>query len=560
MLATILLVFYIGMEMAFRSQLIDYISSITNYFDVYFIEFSGRFISSIGFAILVNQFVGDFRAGKKIIIAICSFILFFWVEKVAINYITSIMSNDVKVKAALLVNYRESILLRLKSTKEINLDQASQYDKVRVSFLAISNINNIDLINSLFQTKRKDFELVYFKKALKNIDIEQEQFPQQLSSLIDLWSDISYKTKPLSVALEKNKRKILNSQAFISKRLKEYYNNQSFHKSLKDLLSSNDGREFVISGRFIGLFLFITQNEFPHLPPSIEYCVIRKPWMANDLKGMIKYIHICTGEEIMKIVNSRFKGENIIINSKDVPEVITRQKFDQFFTQPYFYEVTEYVAPFVARENGKIYPFDKLAPLTIIHKKHPILAKELSINLAKKQAHEISNLLDNPELAMSNERYNFILDSYLKSMLVPPIMIVISTLMILLNIIKLVGGVITISFEQKNNVKYITNSLIFGAMCCIMLFLPSFISSDNKITFLYEKQTTKIIRSWTEDVSLLMSVINHKTPIFKECLGMITYIDGLSQKLDVPILSSGLYNNNSYRRLLRMRLEEYIIE
>ncbi|MNS17732.1 hypothetical protein D3C72_494130 [compost metagenome] len=159
-------------------------------------------------------------------------------------------------------------------------------------------------------------------------------------------------------------------------------------------------------------------------------------------------------------------------------------------------------------------------------------------------------MIDNPAGANASKRQQMVLESYGKEMIIPPLMIVISTIMIIMNLVKFSVG-ITLGGRYGALRHGVTAVLLCG-----LVALPWWLSAGTAGQFKQEGDMIGYLRVWSEKTSEQMAFVDHRAQPFKAVLNGITIVNIIIQSREFPILSTGAIDDESFRMAAQIRLKE----
>lgn len=531
-LTSILLIAYIAIEVAFRSEMVSYVSSVMHYSEVYFVEFTGRFIASIGFSIFVYQFLSKEQTKlKKAAIITAAFLSFFTVEKVAIETIASSMSDENKARAVLLVNYKESVILGLKDNESIDIKDQSPASKTRIAFLPFANFSNEDLIRSLKASSAKDIAAVFNAKNLRFYELNTYSFKKPLETMNDIYNK-SFDTQLAAVLYIRNNQSALASAwPYLSSRVKTRYTvwhggtSNPKYPTLDKYLSSPLARDYMVKKTGIAA--------------EQRACVVNKPWVATDMNGLVKAVKQCISEAFVAEIEKRLAEDGVAFKSGNQPDIFLKN-FESLYSQPYFKDLVDGLAPFMKKPQGGMYSQERLADKNFV--------RSISGALAEVQMRNLKKIMDDPSSAKGNERNTMLLDSYAKAMIIPPFMIILSTIMIIVNVIKF--GFSASSAVYSGKVKLAMSAIL----TLWVVLLPIVFMDGGKLK--HEGEVVHYVRVWSENTSEALFMVDHKDQPFRAALSAITAINVIVQDMNIPILSSGISDDYSYRMAVSIRMKD----
>lgn len=531
---TISLVFlYIMIEIAFRSEMISFVSSVMHYGEVFFIEFSGRFIASLGFSLFIYQIVANKKnVRSKFLIVISSFLLFFVVEKMIINGIVSSLSQEDRVKAVLLSNYKDSIILNIKSNKHISETSSEETKRTRVAFIPISNINNKDLLSDLKNSSSKDVFSVFSKKGVVFNKINTLSYKRTLRDVEKTYYDVIGVRNAVAGFWAQHGASLRKVFPYAVKNVVERYNIDKNgylgfkYPTMSKFLSSDEARGIIIGHSSIAKLM-----GYSSIPVEIHNCLISKPWSANDFDGMVRYSKECASDSVAADINEKLYDNGIVIKNKRLD--IFKNSFSSLFSQPYFIEVLGYTAPFLISPDGGVYDINNF--------KNENSVLRISGGVAKNQTKDVLYIVKNPEVIDSNAKYKAISDSYSKALIIPPFMILVSTIMIIVNVMKLFMTISSELYTRKSKF-FITFILLSWVASVPFIFMGN---GDKRMNG--ESDAIMYARLWSENTSESMFLINHKNQPFRMALDGLILTNIIVQKYEIPILSSGAIDDYAYR-------------
>lgn len=534
-LTSLFLIAYIAIEVAFRSEMVTYVASVMHYSEVYFIEFTGRFIASVGFALFVYQFLSrDLTTAKKTGIIIGAFLSFFVAEKAVINMVAASLSDENKSRAVLLVNYKESVILGLKKSDMVEGSDTSPAGKTRLAFLPITNLGNDALISKLKSTSSKDMAAVFKVKNERFYEFNTVGFTKEIKLLKDIY------TQTLDVRIEYNQMYKENVVALnagwptVVKRVKRNYeyrfggNQSSEFPTLASYLSSTKARIFVLA--------------HSNLDFSLRHCAGKKSWVATDKDGMVRAIKQCISDGFVTELEEQLADKGVNVNVKDAPNIFTHG-MDGLFAQPYFKNLLNQIAPYMVKPNGGLYNLDKLADKSFV--------RSIAGGLAEVQMRQLKRVMEAPEAAEENERDRLLLESYTKSMIIPPFMIILSTIMIIINMVKF-GFTVSADVYGNQKVKAVM-SLVLVAW---VLLIPVMFRSEASGQLKDEGSGVYYLRQWSENTSEALFIIDHRDQPFRSALNSISFINVMVERFRVPILSGGAADDYTYRMAAEARMRD----
>jgi len=490
-LTSLFLIAYIAIEVAFRSEMVTYVASVMHYSEVYFIEFTGRFIASVGFALFVYQFLSrDLTTAKKTGIIIGAFLSFFVAEKAVINMVAASLSDENKSRAVLLVNYKESVILGLKKSDMVEGSDTSPAGKTRLAFLPITNLGNDALISKLKSTSSKDMAAVFKIKNERFYEFNTVGYTKEIKLLKDIYN------QTLDVRIEFNQMYKENVVALnvgwptVVKQVKFNYNfshggtGSITFPTLASYLSSNKARNYVLG--------------FTGLDYSMRNCAGKKSWVATDKDGMVRAIKQCVSDGFVEELEEQLADKGLKVNIKEAPNIFTHG-MDGLYAQPYFKNLLNHIAPYTVKPNGGLYNLDKLADKAFV--------RSIAGGLAEVQMRQLKRVMEAPEAAEDNERDRLLLESYTKSMIIPPFMIILSTIMIIINMVKF-GFTVSADVYGNQKVKAVM-SLVLVAW---VLLIPVMFRSESSDQLKGEGSSVYYLRQWSENTSEALFIIDHRLP------------------------------------------------
>lgn len=554
-LIPILILLYIAIEIAFRSELVTYVSSVMHYSEVYFVEFSGRFIAAIGFALFVYQIVNKrLGLGARFLVVVVSFLGFFAAEKGLINLISSSLSDESRAKAVLLVNYKESLILGLKDDPLVQAKMPTAAERTRIAFVPIANLSNESLLRDLKVSRAKDIEAVLAAKNKKFYELNQPVFQSQLEALTEIYYGALIASKEAKRFTGKDYTRAKKVWSVVVSRAKNRYLEKSYegeelrgkYRTLNAFYRSEDGRDFILKGKYRTPFMNFSSMAFGQsyklpIPQVLHPCLLQKPWPINSFDSFLKYTRVCLSERYAKALEANLMEKGIEFHSKHQPDIFIKG-FEPMFRSGYFSDVVSAVAPFLKRPEGGLYErtmFDSAEGV-----------KKIAGGLAKGQARELLAMIDNPAGANASKRQQMVLESYGKEMIIPPLMIVISTIMIIMNLVKFSVG-ITLGGRYGALRHGVTVVLLCG-----LVALPWWLSAGTAGQFKQEGDMIGYLRAWSEKTSEQMAFVDHRAQPFKAVLNGITIVNIIIQSREFPILSTGAIDDESFRMAAQIRLKE----
>lgn len=534
-LTSLLLIAYIAIEVAFRSEMVTYVASVMHYSEVYFIEFTGRFIASVGFALFVYQFLSrDLTTLKKTGIIVGAFLSFFVAEKAVINMVAASLSDENKSRAVLLVNYKESVILGLKKSDMVDGSDTSPAGKTRLAFLPVANLGNDDLINKLKATSSKDMAAVFKAKNERFYEFNAVGFAKEIKLIKDIYS------QTLDVRIEFNQMykehvaELNLGWPVVVKRVKRYYEyrfggSKSIEfPTLASYLSSTKARNYALS--------------HSNLDPSLRDCAGKKSWVATDKDGMLKAIKQCVSEGFVAELEEQLAEKGVKVNIKDAPSIFANG-LDGLYAQPYFKNLLDQIAPYMVKPNGGIYNLDKLTDKAFV--------RGIAGGLAEVQMRQLKRVMEAPEAVEDNERDRLLLDSYTKSMIIPPFMIIISTLMIIINMVKF-GFTVSADVYDNKKVKVVMSLMLVAWV----LLIPMMFRGESTNQIKTEGSGAYYVRQWSENTSEALFIIDHRDQPFRSALNSISFINVMVERFHVPILSSGAADDYTFRMAAAVRMRD----
>lgn len=534
-LTSLFLIAYIAIEVAFRSEMVTYVASVMHYSEVYFIEFTGRFIASVGFALFVYQFLSrDLTTAKKTGIIIGAFLSFFVAEKAVINMVAASLSDENKSRAVLLVNYKESVILGLKKSDMVEGSDTSPAGKTRLAFLPITNLGNDALINKLKSTSSKDMAAVFKVKNERFYEFNTVGYTKEIKLLKDIYN------QTLDVRIEFNQMYKENVVALnvgwptVVKQVKFNYNfshggtGSITFPTLDSYLSSNKARNYVLG--------------FTGLDYSMRNCAGKKSWVATDKDGMVRAIKQCVSDGFVEELEEQLADKGLKVNIKEAPNIFTHG-MDGLYAQPYFKNLLNHIAPYTVKPNGGLYNLDKLADKAFV--------RSIAGGLAEVQMRQLKRVMEAPEAAEDNERDRLLLESYTKSMIIPPFMIILSTIMIIINMVKF-GFTVSADVYGNQKVKAVM-SLVLVAW---VLLIPVMFRSESSDQLKGEGSSVYYLRQWSENTSEALFIIDHRDQPFRSALNIISLINLMVERFRVPILSGGAADDYTYRMAAEARMKD----
>lgn len=532
-LTVLLVMIYILVEIAFRSEMISFVSSVMHYGEVFFIEFSGRFIASFGFSLLVYQTISKrWSVRSRAVVVLISFLSFFVAEKAAINWIVSSLSPEDKVKAILLSNYKESVILNIKKDNFVSSAPTDDIRLTRTAFIPVSNINNEKLISSLKNKASNDVFMVFSEKGRIFNSINTKSYKRVLADIEKTYYEIIEVRNVVSGFWSKNGDKIRKLFPYAVKNVTERYNLDKNgylgfkYPTMSKFLNSDEAREIVIGHASIATFF-----GYAPLPDGLVRCLTKKPWAANNFNAMVAYSKECASDAVKEKIGGELAKNGI--NTNPLKLDIFKSDFSSIFSQPYFVDVLGYLAPFLINPNGGVYD--------LVNFKNEASVLKISKGISYYQTKEVLSIINNPALVESNIKYKVISDNYSKSLIIPPFMILVSTAMIILNIIKLFLGVSSDVYVSKSRY-VITFIIIFWVLLIPVTFKGV---SDNRMTG--ETDRVMYARLWSENTSESMFLIKHEKQPFRAVLDGLVLLNIVVQKYEIPLLSSGAIDDYGYR-------------
>lgn len=532
-LAIVLVSLYIMIEIAFRSEMISFVSSVMHYGEVFFIEFSGRFIASLGFSLFIYQIISNKQGLKfKPLIVVLSFFLFFSTEKMIINEIVSSLSQENKVKAVLLSNYKESIILKLRDDEYVSSISSEDTKRTRLAFIPISNINNDKLIRDLKRNLDKDILSVFSRKGVMFNEINTASYKRTLSDVENTYYKVIDVRNAMAGFWAKNSAKLRKLFPYAVKNVTERYNiDKGGHLGFKyptisKFLSSDEARGIVVGHSSIAKLM-----GYSSIPSELYDCLIGKPWLANDFDGMVKYSKECASDSVASEINSQLSKNGIVLKNKNLN--IFKNGFTALFSQPYLIEVLGYTAPFLIKPNGGVYEIKNF--------KDEGSFLKISGGIAANQARDVLSLIKNPDAINSNAKYKAISDGYSKALIIPPFMILVSTVMIVINVMKLFMTISSGLYTNKSK------ALIVTVLLSWIASIPfTFMGAGDK-RMSGESGGIMYARLWSENTSESMFLIRHEDQPFRMALDSLILTNIIVQKYEIPLLSSGAINDYAYR-------------
>ncbi|MFK8770253.1 hypothetical protein [Aeromonas caviae] len=534
-LTSLFLIAYIAIEVAFRSEMVTYVASVMHYSEVYFIEFTGRFIASVGFALFVYQFLSrDLTTAKKTGIIIGAFLSFFVAEKAVINMVAASLSDENKSRAVLLVNYKESVILGLKKSDMVEGSDTSPAGKTRLAFLPITNLGNDALISKLKSTSSKDMAAVFKIKNERFYEFNTVGYTKEIKLLKDIYN------QTLDVRIEFNQMYKENVVALnvgwptVVKQVKFNYNfshggtGSITFPTLASYLSSNKARNYVLG--------------FTGLDYSMRNCAGKKSWVATDKDGMVRAIKQCVSDGFVEELEEQLADKGLKVNVKEAPNIFTHG-MDGLYAQPYFKNLLNHIAPYTVKPNGGLYNLDKLADKAFV--------RSIAGGLAEVQMRQLKRVMEAPEAAEDNERDRLLLESYTKSMIIPPFMIILSTIMIIINMVKF-GFTVSADVYGNQKVKAVM-SLVLVAW---VLLIPVMFRSESSDQLKGEGSSVYYLRQWSENTSEALFIIDHRDQPFRSALNIISLINLMVERFRVPILSGGAADDYTYRMAAEARMKD----
>ncbi len=526
---------YIAIELAFRSEMVTYVASVMHYSEVYFIEFTGRFIASVGFALFVYQFLSrDLTKLKKTGIIIGAFLSFFVAEKAVINMVAASLSDENKSRAVLLVNYKESVILGLKKSDMVEGSDTSPAGKTRLAFLPITNLGNDVLISKLKSTSSKDMAAVFKVKNERFYEFNTVGFTKEIKLLKDIY------TQTLDVRIEYNQMYKENVVALnvgwptVVKQVKFNYDfshggtGSLTYPTLASYLSSNKARNYVLG--------------FTGLDYSMRNCAGKKSWVATDKDGMVRAIKQCISDGFVEELEKQLADKGVKVNVKEAPNIFTHG-MDGLYAQPYFKNLLNHIAPYTVKPNGGLYNLEKLADKAFV--------RSIAGGLAEVQMRQLKRVMEAPEAAEDNERDRLLLESYTKSMIIPPFMIILSTIMIIINMVKF--G-FTVSADLLGNKKVV--AVVSLILVPWVLFTPMMFRDGSANQLKNEGSGVYYLRQWSENTSEALSIIDHRDQPFRLVLNSISFINVMVERFSIPILSSSAADDYTYRMAAEVRMRD----
>ncbi|MFB3240620.1 hypothetical protein Q7C15_17740 [Aeromonas salmonicida] len=526
---------YIAIELAFRSEMVTYVASVMHYSEVYFIEFTGRFIASVGFALFVYQFLSrDLTKLKKTGIIIGAFLSFFVAEKAVINMVAASLSDENKSRAVLLVNYKESVILGLKKSDMVEGSDTSPAGKTRLAFLPITNLGNDVLISKLKSTSSKDMAAVFKVKNERFYEFNTVGFTKEIKLLKDIY------TQTLDVRIEYNQMYKENVVALnvgwptVVKQVKFNYDfshggtGSLTYPTLASYLSSNKARNYVLG--------------FTGLDYSMRNCAGKKSWVATDKDGMVRAIKQCISDGFVEELEEQLADKGVKVNVKEAPNIFTHG-MDGLYAQPYFKNLLNHIAPYTVKPNGGLYNLEKLADKAFV--------RSIAGGLAEVQMRQLKRVMEAPEAAEDNERDRLLLESYTKSMIIPPFMIILSTIMIIINMVKF--G-FTVSADLLGNKKVV--AVVSLILVPWVLFTPMMFRDGSANQLKNEGSGVYYLRQWSENTSEALSIIDHRDQPFRLVLNSISFINVMVERFSIPILSSSAADDYTYRMAAEVRMRD----
>lgn len=532
-MTTLLVAIYILVEIAFRSEMISFVSSVMHYGEVFFIEFSGRFIASLGFSLFIYQIVsGKWNKGGRWLVIATSFLLFFVAEKMIINEIVSSLSPEDKVKAVLLSNYKDSVILNIKRNEHVSNLSSEDIRRTRLAFIPISNINNKALLSELKTNAKNDVLSVFSEKGKIFNDINTISYRRTLKDVENTYYEIIDVRNVVAGFWSKNKAKIRKVFPYAVSNVVERYNIEKNgylgfkYPTISKFLASDEARKIIIGHSSIARFM-----GYSSMPSELFDCLIHKPWAANDFDGMVKYSKECASDAVMNKINEKLSKSGVTIKSARLD--IFKSGFSGVFSQPYFIEVLGYTAPFLINPEGGVYD------LKNFNNEKSVL--RISNGIAKTQTKEVLSLITNPEGIDLNAKYKVVSDNYSKSLIIPPFMILVSTLMIVINVMKLF---MTISSGLYTNKR---KALMLFVLASWIASIPFVFAGVNDKRMSGETDRVMYARLWSENTSESMFLIRHENQPFRTALDGLVLLNIIVQKYEIPLLSSGAIDDYGYR-------------
>jgi len=298
--------------------------------------------------------------------------------------------------------------------------------------------------------------------------------------------------------------------------------------TLASYLSSNKARNYVLG--------------FTGLDYSMRNCAGKKSWVATDKDGMVRAIKQCVSDGFVEELEEQLADKGLKVNIKEAPNIFTHG-MDGLYAQPYFKNLLNHIAPYTVKPNGGLYNLDKLADKAFV--------RSIAGGLAEVQMRQLKRVMEAPEAAEDNERDRLLLESYTKSMIIPPFMIILSTIMIIINMVKF-GFTVSADVYGNQKVKAVM-SLVLVAW---VLLIPVMFRSESSDQLKGEGSSVYYLRQWSENTSEALFIIDHRDQPFRSALNIISLINLMVERFRVPILSGGAADDYTYRMAAEARMKD----
>lgn len=546
----LLLLGYITVELAFRSQLMEAMGSVLHPQQITYVEFAGRFIASIGLIILLyptmkKKFKKEFlfmKDGKRrIILGIIStmiFLLFFQAQAWMTGYVAESLSVESKRRAVLLVNYRDSLYYGHRSSQIAPYkvkDRGMTDNQIFLAFLPILNLNNEPLIDKLYwdsrplirnvmESRMRDF--AYINNEL--YEEVAEQFKEAKSQLVGAHNGYQVFLNQMP-EIRKKKNKLMRLLKAKHMELKWTWGSDI---SFREYLRSDAARAEVARRANIGRV---------H-SDDLYYCFRKFEWDVNRFEDLPSVMKKCT-YELARLSIQKVLDERGLPYDPDAQLVLRDGRVEEVLNQPMLVPAIEQIAPYLIDQHGNMVSLDLISTVEG--------ARQLSPQLAQNQMLRINQIVNNPEIVLTSELHRNIANNYAKAMVIPPIVVGVSTLMIALNIIKLLMVFTGDAFDKRNRHRGLdrrTLLIIYTMMIAWTLHFPLMLYNGYEFSGYFDKlkekspQTSQLMINtvkWTQNTSRMMDFISHKDSPYQEIMDTFMVIKIISDRSNIPILGDG---------------------
>lgn len=308
---------YLFLEIAFRARLLDAIGSVSDALTLESIEIIGRLIASLGFSVLV---ISKFNLGKtkirkvayKTTAYLLSFVMFFYAQKLLVEYFVSVIPDDFKKNSLALSLYKENLFYKKNYIEGVtDTNDSSTNEKVFLATLPIVNISNEVHLKLLDDNKKELFGT--------NILAKIENADHNLA--IIEWQKVSYeirkiwnKYKRATQSNDEYKKIELNNHL---KKAKDVYRAFDFRvsyaflryrKNILNILSSNDTSSFLLS-------TFDSYGNFFKKEHKFEVSYKYPPYLARSESNLLNVDFESSTYDSSEFINKFNEGLNRLLKN-----------------------------------------------------------------------------------------------------------------------------------------------------------------------------------------------------------------------------------------------------